>query len=141
MKLKDFKQQLLQDPDFKKEYEKYDLALEIGEMLVQARIIKGITQEKLAQMIKTKQSGIARAERGITLPSLSFLNKIALALKTTLIVRLGFMDKNNIKISEKNSTLQQTQTEPSIPSRYGTPTFAFAFAYPRSNSATERSYQ
>lgn len=109
MNLKDFKKELHKNPEFKKEYEKYDLAFEVAQMLIEARIIKGITQEKLADKISTKQSGIARAERGVTLPSLSFLEKIAKALKTNLIVRFGFMDEKNIKLQERSSEAVRTQ--------------------------------
>lgn len=109
MNLKDFKKELHKNPEFKKEYEKYDLAFEVGQMLIEARIIKGITQERLAEMIHTKQSGIARAERGNALPSLSFLEKIAQALKTHLVVRFGFMDEQNIKLHEHNSEAKRTE--------------------------------
>lgn len=92
MNLQTHKQKLLKNnPEFRKEYYSYDLAFEIGQMILEARSIKGITQKQLAEMIKTKQSGIARAENGTYLPSLSFLNKIANALKTHLFVKFGFM--------------------------------------------------
>lgn len=136
MKLKDFKKQLLKDPEFKKEYEKYDLAFEIGEMLLEARIIKGVTQQKLAEMIGTKQSGIARAERGISLPSLSFLEKIAKAFCTNLIVKFGFMDKNNIRISENNTKPYRTMAKQSIPSIARIPVLAYLDS--SLGSATER---
>lgn len=84
---------LANDPEFRKEYYKYDLAYEIGQMLLEARSVKDITQERLAKLIHTKQSGIARAESGTYLPSLSFLNKIANALKTKLIVTFAFLSK------------------------------------------------
>lgn len=109
MDLKDLKKELHKNPEFKKEYEKYDLALEVGQMLIEARIIKGITQEKLAELIHTKQSGIARAEKGNALPSLSFLEKIAKALKTHLVVRFGFMDEQNIRLHEHNSESKRTE--------------------------------
>lgn len=109
MNLKEFKKELLNNPEFKKEYEKYDLAFEVGQMLAEARIIKGITQENLAKMINTKQSGVARAERGTTLPSLSFLEKIAKALKTNLIVRFSFMEESIISLRENNSGVKKTE--------------------------------
>lgn len=111
MNLKDFKKELFKNKEVKEEYEKYDLTFEIGQMLIEARVIKGLTQEKLAEMIGTKQSGIARAENSSYLPSLSFLNKIALALRTHLIVRFGFMEKETIRISENNSASHSTITE------------------------------
>lgn len=109
MDLQDFDKKLFRKPKYKKEYEKYDLAFEISQMLVEARVIKGITQAKLAEMIKTKQSGIARAENGTILPKLSFLKKIADAFHTYLIVRFVFMDKLAITVSENSSTPQSTQ--------------------------------
>lgn len=93
MSLQDLKQELLKNKEFRKAYYERDLASEIGQMLVETRLVKGITQERLAKLVKTKQSGIARAERGERLPSLSFLNRIAQALKTNLIVKFEFMSQ------------------------------------------------
>ena len=107
MNLQEFKKELLKDKEFKKEYERYNLEMEISNMLQEARIIKGITQEKLAKMINSKQSGIARAERGTSLPSLTFLNKIANAFKTNLIVRFGFMDKVDINFNAHSSEIER----------------------------------
>lgn len=96
MNLKQHKQKLLKtNPEFRREYYSYDLAFEIGQMILEARSIKGITQKRLAEMINTRQSGISRAESGKYLPSLSFLEKIAKVLKTYLIVRFGFMANTN----------------------------------------------
>lgn len=92
MDLKTHKQKLLnKSSEFRKEYYTYDLAFEIGQMIIEARSRLGVTQKQLAEMINTKQSGIARAESGTYLPSLTFLSKMADALKTKLIVRFGFM--------------------------------------------------
>lgn len=81
----EFRKKLLGREEFRKEYEKLDLAFEISKMLIRARIIKGLTQEQLADLIKTKQSGIARLENGTNLPSLRLLEKIAKAYKTDLL--------------------------------------------------------
>lgn len=72
--------------------DQYDLAYEIAQMVIEARLIKGLTQEELAEKVGTHQSSIARLEAGNTLPSLSFLEKIADSLGTILIApRFGFM--------------------------------------------------
>jgi transcriptional regulator with XRE-family HTH domain len=60
---------------------KKNLAFQIGLMVMNARIRKGMTQEELAKKIGTKQPAIARIESGSSLPSLTILDKIA---------RLGF---------------------------------------------------
>lgn len=94
MNLQTHKQRLLKEnSEFRKEYHSYDLAFEIGQMILEARSRLGVTQKQLAELINTKQSGIARAESGNYLPSLSFLNKIASALKTRLIIMFDFMSK------------------------------------------------
>src|SRR5664279_1665536 len=85
MKSSDLKKKLLENsPEFRKEYFKRDLALEISHKVVLARIRKGYTQEKLAEMVGTKQSGIARTERGNSLPKLDLLDRIARALDIDL---------------------------------------------------------
>ena len=49
---------------------------------------KGITQNELAKKVGTKQSAIARLEGGNSNPSLSFLEKIALALGYQLKIQI-----------------------------------------------------
>lgn len=78
MKFKEFKEKLSGG------IRKRDLAWEIGLWILEGRVIKGITQEKLAKMVKTKQPSIARVENGSVLPSLRFLQKIAKALDLEL---------------------------------------------------------
>ena len=62
-----------------------DMPHQIGKMLVEARILKGITQEELAKLADTKQPSIARIENGGKAPSLSFLQRIVEAMSFTLI--------------------------------------------------------
>jgi len=96
MKFKDFKNKLLKDPEFKKEYFKKDLKLAIAQMFIEARIAKGITQKKLAAMVGTKQPSIARIEGGNYIPGLRFLEKTADALDTYLIPpKFAFLEKQH----------------------------------------------
>lgn len=68
-----------------------DVAFELGFLIEKARLHAGFTQDKLAKKMKTKQSSIARAERGIQEVSVSFLQKVAKAVDTTLILpKFGF---------------------------------------------------
>lgn len=73
-------------PEFRAAYLEQDLAQEISHVVCYARVTKGWTQEKLAKMVGTKQSGIARTERGNTLPKLDLLDRIAKALDLRLSV-------------------------------------------------------
>ena len=49
MSIKNYLEEQLKDPTFKEEYFKYDLAYEIGELITEARLHKGLTQEQLDQ--------------------------------------------------------------------------------------------
>lgn len=100
MTLENLVSKLLQKPKFKKEFLKRDLAFDVAQMLIEARVIKGITQEDLAWKMKTHQSGIARAESGKALPSLSFLNKMAAAYKSSLVTpRFAFMKEYDFALN------------------------------------------
>lgn len=59
---------------------------QISQMVRIARIQKGYTQKQLAEKIGKKQSSLARLEAGIYPPTISFLNEIAKALDTYLLI-------------------------------------------------------
>ena len=50
--------------------------LEPGYQVARLRILRGLTQTQLAEMIGTRQPSIARLENGSSNPSLSFLTKL-----------------------------------------------------------------
>jgi DNA-binding XRE family transcriptional regulator len=62
--------------------------LEPGYQVARLRILRGITQAQLAEMVGTRQPSIARLENGSSQPSISFLNKIAVALNAKIEVKL-----------------------------------------------------
>ncbi len=80
----DWQEQQEQDPDFVAE----SLELEIGYQIARLRILQGLTQEELAERVGTRQPSIARLESGRSLPSLSFLEKIADALDAEMEIRI-----------------------------------------------------
>lgn len=80
----DWQEQQEQDPDFVAE----SLELEIGYQIARLRILQGLTQEELAERVGTRQPSIARLESGRSLPSLSFLEKIADALDAKMEIRI-----------------------------------------------------
>lgn len=75
--LEQLKEKLLKNDAYKKEINRQDLAFEIAESIIDARIKKGLTQKELAKKTRTKQSGIARLESGRNYPSFKSLEKIA----------------------------------------------------------------
>lgn len=84
MDWKTHKKLLLKRSKFKIALKETELEYQIARMLIEARINKGYTQKQLAKKLDTKQSVISRVESARTLPSLSFLKKLATALDSNL---------------------------------------------------------
>ena len=112
MAINELIKELLEDPNFKKEYYKADLAFDIAQMIIDLRIKFGLTQAELARMAGTHQSSIARLERGNCLPSLSFLEKIAESLNTRLVPPKFSILENNKIDTYVSDTLTNKNLEP-----------------------------
>lgn len=82
-----FKKKLFKDPEFVKAYHELDPEFVVIEAILRARLKGGVTQKKLAQRMKTKQSAISRLESGTANPSLNFLKRLAEALNSRLEIR------------------------------------------------------
>jgi len=82
-----FLEDSLKNPKIKAEYDRQQPEFAVIRAVLDARIKKGLTQEKLAKKIGTKQSVISRLERGRGNPTVSFLKKLAEAFCTRLEIR------------------------------------------------------
>lgn len=115
-----------------KKQTKSDLAFEIAQEVLEARLTKGLTQKQLAQKMDTQQPAIARVENGFGLVSNTFLFDMAKVFKTRLVppkfefleelrkVQLSLHSQSasaqptNITLSEigiQPNTANQTKTE------------------------------
>ena len=92
VQFEDWEAEKLKDPEFQAAAEE----LEPGYQIARLRILKGLTQAQLAEMVGTRQPSIARLENGTSVPSLSFLHKIAAALDAKIVVRLVPEDKRPV---------------------------------------------
>jgi len=72
MTLQKLKERLLADKKFRDEYYKKDLAVEIGETIIDARVKLGLTQAEFAEWMGIKQSSIARLENGNWISDMAF---------------------------------------------------------------------
>lgn len=86
--LQELTSELMQDAEFKKEYEAIQPERDITESLVQARKEAGLTQAELSKKTGISQADISRLENGTRNPSLALLNRIAKALNATLRIEL-----------------------------------------------------
>ena len=82
--LKGWQAQQLIDPEFVAAANE----LEPGYQIARLRIQRGLTQAQLAEMVGTRQPSIARLENGSSVPSLSFLDRIATALDARIELRV-----------------------------------------------------
>ena len=86
--LADLKKTLMDNPDFRAEYDKADAEFPLIEALVQARTRARQSQAELARRLGTTQSAIARLEGGGVSPTLSTLRRYAEATGTRLEINL-----------------------------------------------------
>ena len=86
VRFEDWLEKELQDPEFRAAYE----ALEPAYQVARLRILRGLTQEQLAELVGTKQPSIARLESGKTAPRLDLLRRVVEALggKLTILIEL-----------------------------------------------------
>ena len=83
-----FKAELLRDKKVAAEYKRLEPRYKLISQLIEARVRKGLTQAELARKIGTKQSAIARLESGSANPSVSFLERMASATGSELIIQI-----------------------------------------------------
>lgn len=78
----------LRDPDFVEELETLEAAFQVTRL----RVLRGLTQEQLAERVGTQQSSISRLENGKQTPSLAFLKRVAKSLDARLEIVLRPID-------------------------------------------------
>ena len=83
------KQEWLNDPVFRAEYDALAPEFEIAAELVRARARAGLSQAEVARRMGTSQSVIARLESGQSLPSTKTLLRFAEATGSRVTVHLS----------------------------------------------------
>ena len=84
--LSELTSELMQDKEFRKEYEDLQPEMNIMRAMMDARIRAGMTQMELSQKSGISQADISRLENGTRNPSVALLKRLAEAMDTTLII-------------------------------------------------------
>ena len=84
--LQELTNELMQDPEFVKEYEAIQPEVNITRAIHDARINAGMTQVELSKKSGISQADISRLEKGTRNPSLNLLKRLAEAMDSTLSV-------------------------------------------------------
>jgi transcriptional regulator with XRE-family HTH domain len=92
--LQELTDELMQDPDFKKEYEALQPEMDITRAILDARIRAGMTQMELAEKSGISQADICRLEKGTRNPSIALLKRLAEAMDSTL--RIEFVPRKKL---------------------------------------------
>lgn len=104
---KNVRDELLNDPEVKAEYERLRPEFEVMCKLIKARKKAGLSQLELAEKLDLQQPAIARFERGgYTSTSISKLSTIANALGYTM--KISFSAKKDVK---KTGTTKKATTK------------------------------
>lgn len=89
MNSNDYFKKLEKDSEYRKAEEKHKLILDLADEILRLRMAKGWSQGELARRAETKQANISRLESGLLNPSVSFLQKIAVALNADLSLHIA----------------------------------------------------
>ncbi len=84
---KDTLNELMKDPEFRKEWDSLEPEFQIIRAMIQARDEKGITQKELSSITGITQSDISKLENGTANPSIRTLQRIAEALGKNLVIQ------------------------------------------------------
>lgn len=92
--LNEFLDQQMQDPEFKKEYEKIQPEVDIIRAIVDARVSNNLTQKELADRTGINQADISKLENGTRNPSLRLLQRLADGMD--MVLKIEFIAKSKI---------------------------------------------
>ena len=83
-KVSDLHRKWMKNPEYRKAHAELEPEFALARAIIAARAKAGLTQEQLAEKMKTTQSAIARLEGGRTRPSTHTLERLAIATGTRL---------------------------------------------------------
>ena len=77
MRLKEYKEKKMQDPEFAKEYEKIQPEMSVIRAMIEARMSQNLTQKELSERTGIAQTEISKLENGTRNPSIKLLQRLA----------------------------------------------------------------
>ena len=89
---KEFREEMLKDPEVKKEYDALEPEYAIIRAMLDARKSQGITQQELSERTGIAQGDISKLERGNANPSLKTIKRLAEGMG--MQVQLSFVPVN-----------------------------------------------
>ena len=91
MNFKEYKKELMKDPEFVKAYEDLQPEMDIIKAIIDARIKQNLSQKELSKLTGINQSEISKLENGERNPSIKLLQRLADGMGLTL--KISFVPK------------------------------------------------
>ena len=92
MKLKDYMEKQMQDPEFVKAYNEIQPEISVIRALADARISQNLTQKELSERTGIAQTEISKIEHGTRNPSIKLLQRLADGMG--MVLNVTFTPKN-----------------------------------------------
>lgn len=93
MNFKEYKKEVMKDPEFVKAYEDLQPEMDIVKAIIDARIKQNLSQKELSKLTGINQSEISKLESGERNPSIKLLQRLADGMGLTL--KISFVPKKN----------------------------------------------
>ena len=93
-KLKDYKKEQMQNPEFAGAYEEIRPELDVIRAIVNARCSQNLTQKELAERTGIHQADISKLENGTRNPSIHLLKRLAEGMG--MVLKIEFVPKQQI---------------------------------------------
>lgn len=91
MNFKEYKKELMKDPEFVKAYDELQPEMDIVKAIIDARIKQNLSQKELSKLTGINQSEISKLESGERNPSIKLLQRLADGMGLTL--KISFVPK------------------------------------------------
>lgn len=93
MKLKEYKDKKMSDPEFSKAYEDIQPEMNVVRAIIEARTSQNLTQKELSERTGIAQTEISRLENGTRNPSVKLLQRLADGMG--MVVNVTFTPKES----------------------------------------------
>lgn len=92
--LREHKEELMKNPEFRKEYEAMQPEFDVIRAMVDARVSRNMTQKQLAERTGINQADISKLENGTRNPSLALLKRLAEGMD--MVLKIEFIPKKKV---------------------------------------------
>ena len=99
MKLQDYKNKKMQDPEFAKAYGELQPEMNVIRAMIEARTSQNLTQKELSERTGIAQTEISRLENGTRNPSIKLLQRLADGMG--MMLNISFIPKESAIRTDK----------------------------------------